>query len=211
MHRSRNLMVLLICVLSALAVMLGKLSISADLRSTVSTSNLGNLFYSLKTLDGLFFSVGDSLFLISGTEVHSGNTNQVFIYDVTHDNLVADKRLENSTSMTAFCQTDDFVYFAGISDGSSTGCDLYAWIPSSNEISLCAHFSEKGIYALVWDGGDQLFVGTSYQANVYGYDMVSGDVYPICISPTEENFIRSMSAGGAFVSRCGDKCGFHRS
>lgn len=162
----------------------------------MQAKNLGGIMYSVKMLDGLFFERDGERLLISGTEVRAGAQSQVLIYNTDRDELVLSQYLENCVSMTAFCEADGGIYFATCSSGDGTGCDLYRWDEAANEALLCAHFSETSICDLAWDGGDALYLGTASPANAYAYDLVSGAVRAVVLSPTDGLYIRSMCGGG---------------
>lgn len=153
---------------------------------------LGSPCYVMKTLDGLFFSQGDDLFLISGTEVWEGSDSQVFVYQVSADRMVLSQTLEHCCSMTAFCETEQSVYFATIARTASEGWDLYAYDKSTQSISLCAHFPEAGCYALSWDGNDTVYAASSHPAALYSYSMSAGRSILISNEITSQPYIRSM-------------------
>lgn len=148
--------------------------------------------YSMKTLDGLFFSLGNELFLISGTEVSEGSNSQVFLYDVSADKMLVSQTLEHCCSMTAFCETEQSVYFATIARTASEGWDLYAYDKSTQSISLCAHFPEAGCYALSWDGNDTVYAASSYPAALYSYSLSGDRTLLVSNEITDQPYIRSM-------------------
>lgn len=175
-----------------LLVLLCSCLVCCDYKTDIDIRNLGPQAYTMKTLDGLFFISDDTLYLISGTEVSEGSTSQVFIYDVDHDKMIVSQSLPNCRSMTAFCETERYVYFATIS--GDKGCDLYAWDKQNMVINQCAHFEEKGIYAMACDdSSESLYIATSSPSTLYCYQINQQSVQIICSDFTEENYIRSIS------------------
>lgn len=161
---------------------------------------LGNAAYAAKTLGGLFYVHNGELFLVSGTEVSAGSESQVFVYNVSRDALVMSQTLKNCVGMTAFCEVGETLYFATIAAASTNpGCDLYAWDKDGGEVRACAHFPERGIYDLAWNGGDELFAATSYPSGLYAYHLSAGTSRPVCLSPTDEPYVRSLSGGGGHL------------
>lgn len=154
---------------------------------------LGDYAYTLKMLDGLIYEWQGESFLISGTEVTLGAQSQVFAYNVTDDELTFCAELENSSSMTGFCDAGDFVCFATISASTSMGCDLYTFDKTVHTIEHHADIPAKGIYSLAWDGADEVFIGTAYPAALYRCNLRNGDCTELCSGFTKENFVRSLS------------------
>ena len=157
---------------------------------------LGSPCYVMKTLDGLFFSQGDDLFLISGTEVWEGSDSQVFVYQVSADRMVLSQTLEHCCSMTAFCETEQSVYFATIARTASDGWTLYAYDKDAQSITRCAHFQEKGCYALCWDGNDTVYAASSSPSALYSYSISAGRSILISNEITSQPYIRSMEYFG---------------
>lgn len=181
-------------------VLLAALPLSGCGQERFQAESLGEAAYAAKTLDGLFYSHNGELYLISGTEVAAGSESQVFVYNVSQDELIMSQTLENCVSMTAFCEVGETLYFATIAAiSTSPGCDLYAWDKAGGEIRACAHFPERGIYDLAWNGGGELFAATSHPTGLYAYDLSAGTVRPVCLSPTEEPYVRSLSGGGGHL------------
>lgn len=155
--------------------------------------NLGEKCYTMKILDGLFFTGAQgNLCLISGTEAPEGSESQVFIYDIDTDEIIAAKNIDNASCILAFCETSEDIFFATIAREEKEGCDLYSWNKINKEFRHCTHFQEAGIYSIVYDGNDKILIGTSFEANLYSYDIFSKNCELICESPTDENYIRSM-------------------
>lgn len=171
------------------------LFIGCTTRSALMAENLGGIAYTMKTLDGLFYSYEEELYLLSGTEVSAGTSNHVFLYNVNQDKLVMSQTLSGgSCSMTAFCDAGNMLYFATISSSASYGCDLYVCDKSTGEVRACAHLENvKGIYDLAWDGKAEIFVATAYPAALYGYHTGSGETREVCTGFTDQNYVRSLS------------------
>lgn len=113
-------------------------------------------YASLKILAGHFFEENEKVYLIAGTEVsqnlYGGENCSIFIYNVTDDKVVLCELLDNAVSMTAICEAGNFIYFATISSSRLAGCDLYRYSKSNKSIEKAAHFEQRGVYALAFDG-----------------------------------------------------------
>ena len=179
-------------VIALLAVSLSVLSGCAD-TETYTYQDLGAHVTTMKVLNGTYLTNRDGhLLVLSGTEVLSPETSQVFLYDIDQRELLFSSRLDNSLSMTAFCQAGETLYFATIAS-ESTGCDVYAVDDRGENFHHVVHLDERGIYSLEWDGQQELLIGTAYPANLYGYTPETDTLRLISDSLTDENFVFNIS------------------
>ena len=179
-------------VIALLAVSLSVLSGCTDTK-TGTYQDLGSHVTTMKVLNGTYLTNRDGhLLVLSGTEVHSPETSQVFLYDIDQRELLFSSSLDNSVSMTAFCQAGETLYFATIAS-ESTGCDVYAVDDRGENFRHVVHLDEKGIYSLEWNGQQELLIGTAYPANLYGYTPETDTLRLISDSLTDENFVFNIS------------------
>ena len=160
---------------------------------TGSYRDLGSHVTTMKVLNGTYLTNRDGdLLLLSGTEVHTQETSQVFLYDIDQGELLFSSSLDNSKSMTAFCRAGETLYFATICS-SSTGCDVYAVDDRGGNFRHVVHLDEKGVYSLEWNGAQELLIGTAYPANLYGYTPDTDQLRLISDRLTDENFVYNIS------------------
>lgn len=157
-----------------------------------SIESFGPLAATMKVLDGLFFQYAGDYYCISGTETGEGAASQAFVYHIDNDQLICTKTLPDCTSLTAFCDTEEAVYFATISSVTN-GCKLYAYYKDAEAIEMCANIEATGSYGLAWDGRSALYIATSNPSSVYVYDMVTGGLSEVCAQVTDSKYIRSIS------------------
>lgn len=160
---------------------------------TGTYQDLGAHVTTMKVLNGIYLINRDGhLLLLSGTEVASQETSQVFLYDIDQRELLFSRSVENSRSMTAFCQAGETLYFATICS-KSTGCDVYAVDDQGENFRHVVHLDESGIYSLEWSGEQELLIGTAYPANLYRYAPDTENLRLISDHLTDENFIYNIS------------------
>lgn len=160
-------------------------------------------YASLKILAGHFFEENEKVYLIAGTEVsqnlYGGENCSIFIYNVTDDKVVLCELLDNAVSMTAICEAGNFIYFATISSSRLAGCDLYRYSKSNKSIEKAAHFEQRGVYALAFDGDRNIIAVTSDNIALYLYNMETQSVALVRDSFSQERYARSLSYCDGYV------------
>lgn len=158
-------------------------------------------YSSLKVMGAYFYEWNDELYLIGGTEVASGiynkAANSVFVFNVTAKQLLAYEKLENSISVTNFCDAGDDIYFGTISADSSNGSTVFRWNKENSLLCSCTHIEGvKGIYdiGIYFDNSSKkVVIVTSDPLEVWVYNTGNGLITRLGQGFSTEKFIRSVS------------------
>lgn len=182
----------IVCTFTVLVVCLELLVHSENNKLNVELTRLGNITYTSKTLGGHFYKHNGKLYLIGGTEVRDGSYAQIFVYSLEDNALILNKTIRPSICILSFCEIGEKIFFATISRNEKDGCDLYSFDIENKSIQKMMHFSEKGIYAMSWDGNDSIYIATSRKPRLYRYSLRKNESEMMLEGFTNETFIRSM-------------------